>query len=109
MGYAGGGANGTLRWKDLALDILLPVDHEKEEAERAVQARKMASGATANQHQGPAQPQLPPQQQLPPPPPVDTTMEEEDAEDDDENENDENGDENMDDEEGPGPEGSEEE
>ena len=32
MGYAGGGVNGSLRWKDLALDLLLPVDEEKEEA-----------------------------------------------------------------------------
>ena len=48
MGYAGGGVNGALRWKDLALDSLLPIDHEKEEAERAAQARKLASGATSN-------------------------------------------------------------
>ncbi|KAJ3491373.1 hypothetical protein NLI96_g753 [Meripilus lineatus] len=48
MGYAGGGVNGSLRWKDLALDLLLPVDEEKEEAEKAAQARKMASGVTAN-------------------------------------------------------------
>ncbi|TFK63263.1 hypothetical protein BDN72DRAFT_776111 [Pluteus cervinus] len=46
MGYAGGGINGALRWRDLALDELLPVDEEKEEAKRAMQARKMASGAT---------------------------------------------------------------
>lgn len=116
MGYAGGGANGTLRWKDLALDILLPVDHEKEEAERAAQARKMASGATANQHQGAQQQQQqrqqqPPQEQLPlpPPPAPDTTMDEDADDEDDENENDENDDENMEDGEGPGPEGSEEE
>ncbi|KAI0000522.1 hypothetical protein BJV77DRAFT_1058100 [Russula vinacea] len=55
MGYAGGGVNGTLRWKDLALDILLPVDKEKEDAEKAAHARKMASGATANQQQPPSQ------------------------------------------------------
>ncbi|TDL24007.1 hypothetical protein BD410DRAFT_132134 [Rickenella mellea] len=55
MGYAGGGVNGALRWKDLALDTLLPVDRDKEEAERAVQARKMASGAGSNNN--------PPQQQ----------------------------------------------
>jgi len=53
MGYAGGGVNGALRWKDLALDTLLPVDHEKEEAERAAQARKMASGASSNNNPGP--------------------------------------------------------
>ena len=28
MGYAGGGVNGSLRWKDLALDLLLPVDED---------------------------------------------------------------------------------
>ncbi|KAI9510018.1 hypothetical protein F5148DRAFT_658018 [Russula earlei] len=76
MGYAGGGVNGTLRWKDLALDILLPVDKEKEEAEKAAHARKMASGANANQYQ-------PPSQQQP-----EAVGEEGDA--DDENENDEN-------------------
>ncbi|KAI0048740.1 hypothetical protein FA95DRAFT_1582084 [Auriscalpium vulgare] len=82
MGYAGGGVNGTLRWKDMALDILLPVDQEKEEAERAAHARKMASGAAANHHQ--------PSQQ---PPPEEVTMEEEEADDEnDENENDENDD-----------------
>ncbi|OAX41032.1 hypothetical protein K503DRAFT_668189, partial [Rhizopogon vinicolor AM-OR11-026] len=46
MGYGGGGVNGALRWKDLALDRLLPVNEEKEEMERAAQARKMANGAT---------------------------------------------------------------
>ena len=80
MGYAGGGVNGTLRWKDLALDILLPVDKEKEEAEKAAHARKMASGATANQYQ-------PPSQQL------EAAGEEGDA--DDENENDENDDDEI--------------
>ena len=55
MGYAGGGVNGMLRWKDLALDILLPIDKEKEDAEKAAHARKMASGATANQYQPPSQ------------------------------------------------------
>ena len=43
-----GGVNGALRWKDLALDILLPVNREKEEAERAALARKMASGTGSN-------------------------------------------------------------
>ncbi|KAJ7600651.1 hypothetical protein C8J56DRAFT_999799 [Mycena floridula] len=51
MGYDGGGINGALRWRDLALDELLPVDEEKEEAKKAMQARKMASGATSNQAQ----------------------------------------------------------
>ena len=66
--------------RDLALDILLPVDKEKEEAEKAAHARKMASGATANQYQ-------PPSQQL------ETAGEEGDA--DDRNENNENDDDEM--------------
>ncbi|KAH8991683.1 hypothetical protein EDB86DRAFT_1036544 [Lactarius hatsudake] len=81
MGYAGGGVNGTLRWKDLALDILLPVDKEKEEAEKAAHARKMASGATTNQYQ--------PASQQP------EAAEEGDADDENENENDENDDDEM--------------
>ncbi|KAJ7286492.1 hypothetical protein C8J57DRAFT_1287803 [Mycena rebaudengoi] len=32
MGYAGGGVNGTMRWKELAIGQLLPVDEAKEEA-----------------------------------------------------------------------------
>ncbi|CCM02570.1 uncharacterized protein FIBRA_04673 [Fibroporia radiculosa] len=48
MGYSGGGVNGSLRWKDLALDTLFPVDEEQEAAEKAAQARKMASGASAS-------------------------------------------------------------
>ncbi|EKM84105.1 hypothetical protein AGABI1DRAFT_110690 [Agaricus bisporus var. burnettii JB137-S8] len=80
MGYAGGGINGALRWRDLALDELLPVDEEKEEALRAAQARKMASGASGHnphtQHQSQPQPEL--------------TIDEEDEEEADENdENDE--------------------
>ncbi|KAG1878722.1 hypothetical protein C8R48DRAFT_575930, partial [Suillus tomentosus] len=46
MGYGGGGVNGSLRWRDLALDRLLPVNDEKEEMRRAAEARKMANGAT---------------------------------------------------------------
>lgn len=58
MGYAGGGVNGSLRWRDLALDTLLPVDEEKEEADRAAHARKMASGiATSHPHPPQAIPQ----------------------------------------------------
>lgn len=49
MGFSGGGVTGQLRWKELALDQLLPVDEEKEEQKRAAQARKMAMGATNNQ------------------------------------------------------------
>ncbi|PSS35506.1 hypothetical protein PHLCEN_2v1531 [Hermanssonia centrifuga] len=82
MGYAGGGVNGSLRWRDLALDMLLPVDEEKEQAERAAHARKMASG-TAGGHVPPQ-----PAQAL-----QDQTLEEEDDDENDENENDEDGDE----------------
>ncbi len=71
-----------LRWKDLALDILLPVDKEKEDAEKAAHARKMASGATANANQ-----YQPPSQQ------PEAGGEEGDA--DDENENDENDDDEI--------------
>ena len=56
--HAGGGTNGALRWNDLALDRLLPVDRAREEAARAALARKMASGAT----QGPAAASQPQQQ-----------------------------------------------
>ena len=59
MGYTGGGVNGALRWKDLALDILLPVDEEKEMAEKAAHARKMASGITSHPPHPPQQPQQP--------------------------------------------------
>lgn len=77
MGYAGGGINGALRWRDLALDRLLPVDEDKEESTRAAQARKMTSGATANH------PPAPPQQQQP-----DQTVDEEEEDDDENDEND---------------------
>ncbi|KAJ7710485.1 hypothetical protein B0H17DRAFT_887721, partial [Mycena rosella] len=46
MGYDGGSINGALRWKDLAIEYLLPVDEEKEEEKRSIDARKMASGAS---------------------------------------------------------------
>jgi len=71
MGYAGGGINGALRWRDLALSDLLPVDEAKEEAKRAMQARKMASGATNHNPQ-------PAQHQTPPPMPPDQTINDED-------------------------------
>lgn len=80
MGYAGGGVNGALRWRDLALEELLPIDEDKEEAKRAMQARKMASGAS---NQNPQPPQQQPQM------PQDQTVDEED-DDDDDDENDEN-------------------
>ena len=45
----GAGVNGFLRWKDLGLDTLLPVDEEAEKKAQAEQARKMANGAPAHQ------------------------------------------------------------
>jgi len=81
MGYGGGGINGALRWRDLALDELLPVDEEKEEAKRAMQARKMASGASNHNPQ-------PQQQQQPPQMPQDQTLDEDDDENDDNDEDD---------------------
>jgi len=77
MGYAGGGINGTLRWRDLALDELLPIDEEREEALRAIQARKMASGTPGHN----PQPQHQPQAQA-----IDEDEEEEGDDNDDEDE-----------------------
>ena len=45
----GAGVNGFLRWKELGLDTLLPVDEEAEKKVQAEQARKMANGAPAHQ------------------------------------------------------------
>ncbi|KAI0831995.1 hypothetical protein BC628DRAFT_1351038 [Trametes gibbosa] len=84
MGYGGGGVNGSLRWRDLALELLFPVDQAREEAEKAAQARKMASGTTSNH---------PPAQ---PPPPPDQNVDEEDEEEHDENDDDEEEDEQGD-------------
>ncbi|KAJ3511238.1 hypothetical protein NLJ89_g4215 [Agrocybe chaxingu] len=86
MRYGGGGVNGSLRWKDLALEELLPVDEAREEAKRAMQARKMASGASNNNPQAQQHPNQAPQAQ---------PAEEDD--DDDEDENDENVNESIDD------------
>ncbi|KAJ4492251.1 hypothetical protein C8R41DRAFT_765511, partial [Lentinula lateritia] len=86
MGYGGSGVAGTLRWKDLALDQLLPVDEEKETALKAAEARKMASGT------GDQNPQT--QQQRAAVAPGDETIDEEDHEDeDDESEDEKNDDE----------------
>lgn len=74
MGFGGAGLNAGLRWNELALDSLLPVDEEKEEAKKAAQARKMASGAASNH---PQQPAPAPQQ------PQDQTIDGEDDDDDD--------------------------
>ena len=78
MGYVGG-VNGALRWKDLALDELMPIDEEKEEAKKAMQARKMASGTTNTTPQQAQQPQQPQQQQQPQPP-SDLTIDEDEGE-----------------------------
>ncbi|KAF8320146.1 hypothetical protein F5887DRAFT_1066272 [Amanita rubescens] len=78
MGYVGG-VNGALRWKDLALDELMPIDEEKEEAKKAMQARKMASGTTNTTPQQTQQPQQPQQQQQPQPP-SDLTIDEDEGE-----------------------------
>ncbi|KAH7910304.1 hypothetical protein BJ138DRAFT_1065512 [Hygrophoropsis aurantiaca] len=97
MGYAGGGVNGALRWRDLALDQMLPIDEVKEEMKRAAEARKLANGATSQSHQPQVQ-----QNQLPPPQmPPDQTIDDDDEDDDEDSEHDENDvDENDDDEEG---------
>lgn len=81
MGYGGGGVNGSIRWKNLAMDLLFPVDQAREEAERAAQARQMASGTTSNHP--PPQPQQQPQNQ---------PVEEEDEDEIDENDADEDDD-----------------
>ncbi|PPQ94440.1 hypothetical protein CVT25_002531 [Psilocybe cyanescens] len=81
MGYSGGGVNGSLRWRDLGLNDLLPVDENKEEARRAIQARKMASGASNHNPQGQQQPYAPQAQQ---------DLINEENEEDEEEENDEN-------------------
>jgi len=54
MGYTGGGANGRLRWRGLALDILLPVDKEKESRACAENGQRRA-GTMVNQYQPPSQ------------------------------------------------------
>ncbi|KAJ7173511.1 hypothetical protein C8R46DRAFT_1083035 [Mycena filopes] len=76
MGYDGGGVNGALRWRDLAMEYLLPLDETKEEAMRAVEARKMTTGGsntTAPQMTGMGQ---------------DQTVDEDEDDENDENEND---------------------
>lgn len=79
MGYDGNGIAGTLRWKDLALDQLLPVDEEKELALKAAEARKMASGTGSHN----------PGQQQATALAGDQTVDEDEEEDDENDENDE--------------------
>ncbi|KAJ7653019.1 hypothetical protein B0H17DRAFT_397952 [Mycena rosella] len=88
MGYDGG-VNGALRWKDLAMEYLLPVDEEREEGKCAIETRKMASGAS-----NAAAPQAGMGQ--------DQTAEEDEEDENDENEND------KDDKESEGTEGKDE-
>lgn len=59
MGYDGGGVNGSLRWRDIGLNELLPVDEAREEVKKATLARKMASGAASNNNPQQEQPQQP--------------------------------------------------
>jgi len=99
MGYAGGGINGTLRWKDLALDLLLPVDEEKEEAEKAAQARKMASG-TATNHPPPPPPPTPPARNPAAAPESDEGEDDEDDDDDEDEDDEDDGEDTTSDEEG---------
>jgi len=87
MSIGGGGSNGNLRWTDLALNDLLPIDEEKEEAQRAIQARKMASGASNNQSQA----QQAQTAQVPPENEEDEEGEDEDEDDNNEDEDDEEG------------------
>lgn len=89
MGYDGG-VTGALRWKDLALEELLPIDEAKEEAVRAELARKMASGSASNQYQ--SQPALPTQPTLEP-----TDIEDNDEDEDEADENEDEDDESEED------------
>lgn len=99
MGYAGGGINGTLRWRDLALDELLPVDEEREEALRAIQARKMASGTPGHNPQPQPQAQAQADQTMDEDEDEDDEDEDDDGDDDDEDDEDEDEDEDEEEEE----------
>ncbi|KAF5389129.1 hypothetical protein D9757_004882 [Collybiopsis confluens] len=90
MGYEGNGVAGALRWKDLALDQLLPVDEKKEMALKAAEARKMASG-TGSQNPHGQQPTALAQDDQ-----INDEAEEGDDEENDENEDDEDEDEDED-------------
>ena len=96
MGFAPATVDVTLRWKELALNELLPTDENKDVAERAVEARKMASGASSSN--GPP-PQHQPPMMVAPGEEDDDDEDDEDDEDDDEDEEDEleEGDEDEDD------------
>ncbi|KAK7470651.1 hypothetical protein VKT23_002074 [Stygiomarasmius scandens] len=95
LGYDGGGLNGALRWKELALHELLPVDELKEEAQKAMEARQMASGAGNNPQSGQQQEGLGAADRT-----VEEDEDEDEDEDDDENDENEQDDEDEEDEEG---------
>lgn len=85
----GAGVNGFLRWKELGIDGLLPIDEDAEKAVQAESARKMANGA-------PSQNPVAPTAQMPPglDPSArqnggDVTVDDEDDEEDEEGEDDE--------------------
>ena len=97
------GPHAETRWNDLALELLLPIDQDKLDAERASQARKLASGVgagsstsgTAPRHSAPPPPPMPggppPVVVAPVPLPMDEDEdEEEQEEEEDEEEHDEN-------------------
>ncbi|KAL1745282.1 hypothetical protein HDZ31DRAFT_11482, partial [Schizophyllum fasciatum] len=69
-------------WRELALDELFPVDESHEMAARQTQARKMASGATAQGAGNPAP-------SAPPPPPAPSEEQETSAEEEEEADEDE--------------------
>ncbi|THV08561.1 hypothetical protein K435DRAFT_642213 [Dendrothele bispora CBS 962.96] len=91
LGYDGGGLNGALRWRELALHELLPVDELKEEAQKAMEARQMASGAGNNNPQTGQQQEALGQ--------ADRTIEEEDEEEEGDEEDEENDENELDEEE----------
>ncbi|KAG7444470.1 uncharacterized protein BT62DRAFT_900310 [Guyanagaster necrorhizus] len=84
MSTPGGGMD-ALKWKELALSELLPIDEAKEEAEQASEARKMASGASAN-NPPPQYEQTPMIVAAGPPEEEEDEEDEEDEEEDDEDE-----------------------
>ncbi|TRM64184.1 hypothetical protein BD626DRAFT_494073 [Schizophyllum amplum] len=88
-------------WRELALDELFPVDEHHEMAARQTQARKIASGATAQGATTNPQPTAP----APPPLPgvnnATATTDEEDEEDEDEEEEEGEGEEEGEDDEAP--------
>ena len=87
----GAGVNGFLRWKDLGLDALLPVDEEAEKKAQAEQARKMANGAPAHQQSSGPPPQTVGMQQQTVGTQTDEEGDEGDTEGDEEEEEDEEG------------------